>query len=159
MPSRPNLPRAGLPGGAALCAGLLLCACLKHVERRWPADTPRFEGEVSRLDGTREGLWTFWFPNGQLREQGRYAHGQRVGPWKQWHANGRARSAGARAADPARGDSPREGYWRFWFENGELESQGVFVRGLREGHWDFHLTDGELDGDRSGEYHLDQLLR
>jgi antitoxin component YwqK of YwqJK toxin-antitoxin module len=82
-----------------------------------------------------------------------------VGVWKQWYANAELRSEGEREPDAARQSSPRTGYWRFHFENGALEAQGVFVRGLREGHWDYHLTDGELDGDRTGEYHLDQILR
>jgi hypothetical protein len=157
MSVRPGLPLARLLGSAALC--LCLCACLKEVERSWPSGSPRFEGRVSRLDGSREGLWSFWFPNGTLREQGRYTGGLRSGRWKQWHANGQARSDGEREIDPVSQSSPRSGFWRFWFENGALQAQGVFVHGQREGHWDYHLTDGQLDGDRSGEYHLDQLLR
>lgn len=159
MAACPHPPAATLPGWVLVGGCLVLGACTKHVERRWPGDTPRHEGLVSRLDGEREGLWTFWFPSGALREQGRYSGGLRVGRWKQWHANGEPRSEGPRTPDLARRESPRSGYWRFWFENGELEAQGVFVDGLREGHWDYHLTDGQLDGDRTGEYHLDQLLR
>jgi hypothetical protein len=144
---------------AALLACALLGGCQEQVRRAWPSGSPRFEGARSRFDGEREGLWSFWFPNGKLREQGRYADGRRVGVWKQWHANGQQRSQGERSPEGDDGSSPRTGYWRFWFENGKPEAQGVFVRGDREGRWDYHLTDGELDGDRSGEYHLDKLLR
>jgi len=154
-----NLPHAGLLRAASLCACGLLAGCVKEVRRDWGPGTARFEGSVSRLGGEREGLWTFWFPSGELREQGRYERGLRVGHWKQWHANGATRSEGEREPLPGQQESPREGYWRFWFENGAPEAQGVFVHGLREGHWDYHLTDGELDGNRSGEYHLDQILR
>jgi hypothetical protein len=146
------------PPRLALVA-LLLAGCTKHVQRDWPSGTPRFEGAVSRLDGEREGEWSFWFPNGRMREQGRYADGRRVGVWKQWHANGQPRSEGERSAALAGDESPRTGCWRFWFENGRPEAQGVYVDERREGRWDYWLTDGELDGDRSGEYHLDQLLR
>jgi hypothetical protein len=159
MRKLPDLPGARLSGWAALVCCTLLGACRQHVERAWASGKPRFSGAVSRLDGEREGSWTFWFPNGQLRERGEYRDGLRTGRWKQWHANGQPRSEGDRSGVAAAAGSPRTGYWRFWFENGKLEGQGVFVRGLREGHWDYHLTDGELDGDRSGEYHLDQLLR
>jgi hypothetical protein len=159
MAARRKVAVARLAGWLALLLCTGLCSCLKQVERRWPAGTPRFAGSVSRLAGTREGLWTFWFPSGEPREQGRYSGGLRVGRWKQWHANGQPRSEGERESDPALWSSPRTGCWRFWFESGELEAQGVFVHGMRAGHWDYHLTDGELDGDRSGEYHLDQILR
>ncbi len=159
MAARPTVPHTRLQGWAALLLCTSLCACQQQVEARWPAGTTRFVGALSRLRGTREGLWTFWFPNGELREQGPYRDGARVGRWKQWHSNGKPRSEGERADAGTQPGSPRTGYWRFWFENGELEAQGVFVRGLREGHWDYYLTDGDLDGDRSGEYHLDQILR
>jgi len=138
---------------------LALCGCSRQVTAQWAGGTPRFEGTQARFSGAREGPWKFWFPNGQLREQGRYEDGLRVGPWKQWYANGELRSEGEREADRVQGVSPRAGCWRFRFENGALEAQGVFVHGLREGHWDYYLPDGDLDGDRTGEYHLDQLLR
>ncbi len=159
MAARPTVRVAKLLGWATLLGGLGLAGCRRSVASHWPTDTARSAGALSRLQGTREGLWTFWFPNGELREQGRYQDGLRVGTWKQWHANGQARSEGEREADAALDASPRTGCWRFWFENGALEAQGVYVHGLREGHWDYHFTDGELDGDRSGEYHLDQILR
>jgi hypothetical protein len=159
MAARPIAPVSRLLGRAGLllaCASL--AACHKHVERNWSAGTPRYQGEISRLDGREEGVWTFWFPNGQMREQGRFERGLRVGRWRQWHANGVARCEGERTPAPDGSASLRTGYWRFWYESGELEGQGSFVAGEREGHWDYHLTDGRLDGDRSGEYHLDQRL-
>lgn len=153
MAVRPNLPLA------QLLVWVALCGCSRQVAARWTAGTPRFEGALSRLAGTREGPWTFWFPNGELREQGRYDGGRRVGVWKQWYSNGQPRSEGEREPSASEDASPRTGYWRFWFENGALEAQGVCAHGLREGHWDYYLPDGELDGDRTGEYHLDQILR
>jgi len=153
MAARPTAPLA------QLLVWLALCGCSKPVAAHWAGGAPRFEGALARLSGTREGNWTFWFPNGGLREQGCYAGGLRVGIWKQWYANGELRSEGEREAAADENASPRTGYWRLWFENGAPEAQGVFVHGLREGHWDYHLTDGELDGDRTGEYHLDQILR
>jgi MORN repeat variant len=154
-----ELPLLRHLGVAALLGCTLLAGCQKRVQRSWPSGSPRFEGRISRIDGEREGPWSFWFPNGRLREQGSYTDGRRVGRWRQWHANGQPRCEGERSGEAADERSPRTGYWRFWYENGKPEAQGVFVRGLREGRWDYHLTDGELDGDRSGEYHLDQLLR
>ncbi|MBK7645536.1 MAG: hypothetical protein IPJ19_21300 [Planctomycetes bacterium] len=139
-----------------MCA--LACSCTKRVQGRWGDGELRFEGRVSRLDGEREDLWTWWFPNGERREQGRLEHGQRAGKWRQWYANGQRRSEGEREPSADGRASPREGFWQFWFENGEQSAKGVFIHGLREGHWDFYLTSGKLDGEHSGEYHLDQRI-
>lgn len=158
MPARTATPARLLGRAALVCACALLAGCLKHIERSWPSGSQRYEGAISRVDGREEGLWTFWFPNGQMREQGRFAHGLRVGRWRQWHSNGAPRSEGGRTPARDRTASLRTGYWRFWYESGALEGQGVFVDGLREGHWDYFLTDGKLDGDRSGEYHADQRI-
>ena len=149
----------GRAGWAVLALALVLAGCQRRVERTWPTGRQRSAGHVSLLTGREEGLWTYWFPDGHLREQGRYEDGVRVGRWKQWHANGAPRSEGERRFDRARRASPRTGFWRFWYENGKLEGCGTCVDGLREGRWEYFLEEGGLDGDRSGEYYHDELLR
>ncbi len=159
MPHRPRARRFALPSRTCLVLACVLVACQRPVERGWPTGKRRASGQVSAIDGREEGLWTFWFPDGQLREQGRYQDGVRVGRWKQWHANGQPRSEGERAWDESTHASERAGHWRFWYENGALEACGAYERGLREGSWDFYLDDGHLDGDRTGEYRHGELLR
>lgn len=51
------------------------------------------EGKVN-WKKQRVGDWTFWWPNGQLKEQGRYERNTagtstQRGPWKQWDAKGK----------------------------------------------------------------------
>ena len=140
---------------ALVCA---LAACTQAVERKWSDGTRRGEGRQSTFTRAEEGLWTYWFPNGELREQGRYLHGRRVGSWRQWYPNGSPRSAGQREWNPTAGGSLREGVWTFWHENGVLAAHGAFEQGLREGQWDYNLDSGALDGNQSGEYHRDQRI-
>jgi len=44
--------------------------------------------EGSYQDDRREGLWTFWYPNGQTREEGHFRNGVRTGMWVEWYPNG-----------------------------------------------------------------------
>jgi antitoxin component YwqK of YwqJK toxin-antitoxin module len=118
-------------------------------------DVERSVGRRSPTTRAEEGFWTYWYPNGALREQGRYIGGRRVGEWEQFHANGVRWARGCRAWNPATGACERVGLWTFWYSNGQREARGVFVAGRREGHWEYAHRDGSLDGDRSGEYHDD----
>jgi antitoxin component YwqK of YwqJK toxin-antitoxin module len=123
-----------------------------------PDGTPRAEGPQSWFDHREVGFWTFTYPNGALREQGRYADGHRVGVWEQWFPNGERRSRGERRYHPRTTASEREGMWILWHENGQRSASGTYRAGKREGHWDFSHPDGGLDGDRTGEYHDDVKL-
>jgi len=153
-------PRAGASIALlALVLVLVLSGC--EPDARYYADgVRRTEGRISfRHDGrspaaaVREtGPWTWWYPNGERREQGTLEHGRRIGVWIQWYPNAQRRSQGVRAWNAALRASPREGLWTFWHENGEVLARGVFRAGRREGHWDYSLGDGTLDGDRTGEY-------
>lgn len=104
------------------------------------------------------GPWTWWYPNGERREQGTLEHGAKVGLWTQWYPNGQIRARGERAFDAATHSSPREGLWTLWHENGERLGRGIYRHGKREGHWDYMLEDGAIDSLRTGEYHDDELL-
>jgi len=138
-----------------LAAALVLLASCARETRAWADGRKRLEGPVAWFGRRPEGLWTWWYPNGALREQGRYEDGRRTGVWVQWYPNGQRRSRGARRWNPATGASEREGAWIFWHENGAERAQGIFRAGRREGHWDYSLDVGGLDGVRTGEYHDD----
>lgn len=125
----------------ALLLVLLALAACGRVERSWPAGAPRFEGALD-LDGERHGEWTFHYPDGSLRERGRYDHGRRVGVWRQWHNEGRLASEGERAWNEATRASEREGPWVFHDAAGTLRARGAFRAGRRTGPWEFFDADG-----------------
>ena len=56
-----------------------LAACQRADVRHWPTGALRSEGRRARISGLEEGLWTYYYPNGQRREEGRYEAGRRVG--------------------------------------------------------------------------------
>jgi antitoxin component YwqK of YwqJK toxin-antitoxin module len=41
------------------------------------------------LNGEREGLWTWAYPNGRPQLQGRYVHGAKTGTWTRWDTSGK----------------------------------------------------------------------
>jgi hypothetical protein len=139
---------------------LTLTACGPHIEY-YGDGLRRADGDIADATSAAEretGPWTWWYPNGEPREQGTLDNGRRIGTWTQWYPNGQLRSRGERAFDAAARASPRTGAWTFWHENGEIHATGIFVGGRREGHWDYTLDDGSLDGDRTGEYHDDRRI-
>jgi hypothetical protein len=161
-PSNPHARRARARSALA-CSTLALAAwalagCAQEVRHGGTESKPRIEGQRARPGGAEEGLWTWRYPDGAVRERGSLTRGRRTGTWTQWWSNGALRSRGAREPDPARGTSPREGPWSFWHQNGALAARGIYRAGLREGMWEYSLDDGRLDGDRSGLYHRDERL-
>jgi antitoxin component YwqK of YwqJK toxin-antitoxin module len=42
----------------------------------------------SYVDGKKDGLWTSWYKNGQMKEEGRYKGGVKYGMWVEWYQDG-----------------------------------------------------------------------
>jgi len=132
-------------------ASVGLTACGGRVERAWPDGVARFEGALT-AGGERDGEWSFHYPDGSQREQGRYDDGRRIGVWRQWHKDGQLISEGARSFNAASSASEREGPWTFWFPDGTVLASGRFGAGRREGPWEFFDEDGRPDPERTGTY-------
>ena len=133
-----------------LTLAALAGACGQRVDC-WPSGVRRSEG---RLDwsGRPQGGWSWWYPDGELRERGTFRTGRREGLWQQWYASGQKHSEGERRWDDQARASLREGSWRFWFENGQLRGQGAYERGLAVGEWRWWTDLGALDAGRSGRF-------
>jgi antitoxin component YwqK of YwqJK toxin-antitoxin module len=136
-------------------APISLCAACGVRVVDYADGVPRAEGRRTWPERREQGFWSYAYPSGVLREQGRYEDGHRVGLWEQWYPNSLPRSRGERRYHPETSSSEREGVWTLWHANGERCAVGAYVAGKREGHWDFMHSDGGLDGDRTGEYHDD----
>ena len=42
----------------------------------------------SYVNGKPDGLWTVWYPNGQMKEEGNYLMGVKHGMWVEWYEDG-----------------------------------------------------------------------
>jgi len=152
---RGHAARRALPY-LVLGLAVVLSGCREEIT--WHRNGVRHASGPVALDRLRTGTWRFWYPSGQLREEGRYADGHRVGVWTQWHPGGQKASAGQRVWDPERGASLREGPWTFWWPNGNVRARGRFERGLRTGPWEVRIDTGRLDPERSGVYAAGERL-
>lgn len=135
----------------ALATALLLTGC-GETRRTWHANgVLRDEGRVD-YRGRPSGVWTYWYPVGELRERGSFRAGQRHGLWTQWYAGGQRHSAGERRWNEDQRASPRDGPWTFWYSNGQVRGVGGFEAGQPVGEWTWWNHLGQLDEKRSGFY-------
>lgn len=78
----------------------------------YPEGQKRIEGTYK--DGKREGLWRYWYENGNLWSEGYYKADVRHGRSTVWHENGKKYYEGHYT------DGERTGKWKFWDEDGKL---------------------------------------
>jgi len=67
--------------------------------QRGPYRTYYENGQIERegsYQGSQEGLWTNYRPDGRKLEEGEFRHGKRHGRWKSWDDRGRQRQANYR---------------------------------------------------------------
>ena len=77
--------------------------------------------EGSFLDGKPDGMWTYWFPNGQKKEEG----------------------------NPVSSDSTslaflNDGIWTFWHANGQMKETGTYINGEKDGPWTEWHDNGQV---------------
>jgi len=135
------------PGGPVKAEGLRVDG-RREGEWTWyypdSASTPERRGRYE--NDLREGPWTYWYPSGQKRFEGSYGRGLRDGEWRSWHENGQPEQIAQFE------DNERVGYWqRFYADGTEAESGNYDERGRRTGWWVFRTASGEEDG-RTGFY-------
>lgn len=131
------------------------------------AESGRAIAEGSFADGKREGAWTEWHPNGQVKLRGSYRDGALVGAFQTWHENGRV----ALRRDEIRTDDGRvlwneEGFHpngrrssqsqyvngrlhgpqRSWYADGTPRSAGAYRDGEKHGLWVYWTANGERRG-------------
>jgi len=79
-------------------------------------------------DGSRDGHWKEYYPDGSLKAEGNYEAGKPVGPWKYNHENGKTEQSGTynKKGNP-------EGTWKWYYENGQLLREENYYRGEKDG--------------------------
>ena len=117
----------------------------------------RFRGTVRVHDDglrTANGIWSFWFPGGQMQAEGRYVEGSvcteedleanqtriplagRTGLWKGWYRSGDQAWLGEYR------NGKRQGEWRWWHAGGRESQRGMFIGGLEHGRHQVWHEDG-----------------
>jgi antitoxin component YwqK of YwqJK toxin-antitoxin module len=118
--------------------------------------TAEMEGNYSDA-GTKAGVFTFYYPNGKIKETGNYANDFQSGFWDYYFPNGKKKATIYFAGD---GDSfsvldffsasgnvlAKDGtgifYWAFPGEP-SYEVEGEFENEMRQGIWKYYLIQGQ----------------
>ncbi|MEI7835082.1 MAG: hypothetical protein WCK05_01570 [Planctomycetota bacterium] len=88
--------------------------------------------------GRRHGLWSFYFPTGQLQAQQAYAMGTRHGPWKTYRSTGTLQETKEYAG------SRLDGPYSSFHPNGQVHFAGMYVADCRNGKWVKYDAQGRL---------------
>ena len=109
----------------------------KSYELTWHGDGPKkIEGTFK--NGKPDGLWVFYYSNGQLEAKSHYKDGKIDGSHVMWHPNGQ------RWSERNWKNGVKDGPWMYWHENGQKESEKNFKTGkLVEGSAKYWNSKGE----------------
>ena len=88
----------------------------------------------------REGLWRFWYENGQLELEANYVNDKVEGLCRGWFESGQLEVEVEFKRDKF------EGHFRSWHENGQLKEEGQHKNGNKEGIWRFWNKNGKSNG-------------
>ena len=105
----------------------------------------------------RDGVWTFWYPNGQVQRTEQYTNGEMTGIWTGYFENGLVSHVLNFTTDDAvyyfsNGKKQSEGkiannmvqlgHWTGWYEHGLKNFEGNYVNGTKDGLWIFYDIKG-----------------
>ena len=90
-------------------------------------------------DGIKDGLWTYWYENGQKKAEENYRYGKRDGLWIGWYENGQKRKE-----DHYR-DGKVEGLWISLYENGEKRDEKTYSDGIVTKAHDEAINQNDID--------------
>ncbi len=81
----------------------------------------------------------YYYPNGQLKEEGLMVNNVKTGLWKTWYTNGQLME------EVNYVDGKTHGLYRRWYENGQLKIEVNCVDGIVDGLYQRWYEYGELE--------------
>ncbi|MCP5498769.1 MAG: hypothetical protein H7A25_02610 [Leptospiraceae bacterium] len=112
----------------------------------------RLSSEGRMVNGNKDGLWKWYFPDGELYIQQEHNHarkriywgdydkiGNEHGKFEQYYLDGKLEIRGYYDA------GYKTGSWEKYYRNGQLEYRGKFNKDLRTGEWLHYYNTGTLE--------------
>jgi antitoxin component YwqK of YwqJK toxin-antitoxin module len=96
---------------------------LYYDANTYPDGKKKAEGFIKY--GHQDGKWTFWYENGQMKEEGSYNFKENGG---------------------------KDGKWTLWYENGQMKEEGSYSWGDKDGAWTYWYRDGQKKRENTYEY-------
>ena len=84
---------------------------------------------ITLKDGTKEGLWREFWPNGQIRAEGMYESGLREGKWTFY------RIAGEKEQEGKYRQGAFHGTWTWWYLGGKIHREEDYTQGKLDGEF------------------------
>ena len=106
----------------------------------WYYKNGQLESKGNWNDGKRDGLFESYYENGQLESKGNWNDGKEDGLFERYYENGQSKGKN-NWKDGKKEDGLFEGYW----ENGQLAAQVNLKDGKREGLFEFYSKNGSLE--------------
>ncbi|MCA9173044.1 MAG: toxin-antitoxin system YwqK family antitoxin [Planctomycetales bacterium] len=116
------------PSGAKMSEGVYRHPRIDMAERDnfWDLQFAMFEQQG---EGTKEGEWVRYYPNGQKQMVGVFQRDKPIGQFTWWYESGQ------RALTGVYEEGDKVGQWTWWHDNGMKRSQGNYREGNPAGLW------------------------
>jgi antitoxin component YwqK of YwqJK toxin-antitoxin module len=102
----------------------------------WPATKmAKYEAQG---DIVKNGKFTTWHENGNIRAKGSYDKNELEGEYQSWHPSGDRESSGHFKLGLMHGP------WSWWHPNGMKRATGTYIDGTPQGNWRAWNADGKL---------------
>ena len=98
--------------------------------------------------GIENGLWNFWWENGNLQQIGYFKNGNQDSLWMFYNEDGVLYRKGSFI------ENLQHGEWIDYHPSGQISGSGNFAMGRQTGPWVFYFEDGSLS--QKGAYKLDR---
>lgn len=132
-------------------------------------DHGKIVGEgIVKEDGLKDGPWKEFYPNGQLKAEGKYSKGIKTGKWVYYYKNGQVEQtgsydkkgrpkgdwvwyypSGALLREESYLNGLPDGMWTEYAEDGSVIAEGEYIEGMEEGPWIYHYGDHREEGSYS----------
>ena len=89
-------------------------------------------------NGKKEGLWVYYYDNGQVSSRGDYKVGKKDGTWVYYHSNGQL------SYKVTYQDNKKDGPYVNYYDNRQLASKGTYKDGKEVGRWVRYWSDGSV---------------
>lgn len=105
-----------------------------------------FISNVLQMNGTftdnkltiKQGLFSYYYENGQLESTGYYKKDKKIDKWTYWHENGQLKCEGYFK------DGYSSNNWKYWNSKGEKLAEGAFVNDKKDGNWVYFTSTGSI---------------
>jgi antitoxin component YwqK of YwqJK toxin-antitoxin module len=119
---------------------------LEHYVDYYDQEHEKKYSEGDFLYGQKQGVWTYYYQNGQKQEQSEYTNGKLSGQVIYWFESGQRQSLGFFKLMFQNGllVSLRDSVFKEWHPNGNTSLLGSYEYDVKDGIWKYWFPEGDL---------------